>query len=133
MSILRNILFLGSFANWDAANSKGKMIFDLNTCNYFLIVLDLTKNYDYQWEITIDNEWTENYGCIETSCTFRTNSVGAIRMNVHPGSKPGIIPYLFADYNVAECGDGICEPGEACETCPEDCGYCRPSFCGGLF
>ncbi|GAB4509594.1 MAG: hypothetical protein Tsb0020_26210 [Haliangiales bacterium] len=29
------------------------------------------------------------------------------------------------------CGDGVCEPGEDCETCPEDCGECPPPpVCG---
>lgn len=34
------------------------------------------------------------------------------------------------------CGDGTCDPGEACETCESDCGACMPIPCphdGGLF
>ena len=29
------------------------------------------------------------------------------------------------------CGDGICDSGESCATCPEDCGVCSTSSSGG--
>jgi hypothetical protein len=28
------------------------------------------------------------------------------------------------------CGDGVCDPGEDCESCPEDCGECSPCDSG---
>jgi hypothetical protein len=34
-------------------------------------------------------------------------------------------PQLLTDYNVAPCGDGICEEGETC-ACAVDCGACPP-------
>jgi hypothetical protein len=28
------------------------------------------------------------------------------------------------------CGDGSCSFDESCDTCPDDCGYCTPEYCG---
>ena len=46
-----------------------------------------------------------------------------------PATNP---PQLTTDYEVAECGNGICEAGQTCRYCPEDCGECPPPVCGGL-
>ena len=34
--------------------------------------------------------------------------------------------------NPPECGDGMCDPGEKCENCPEDCGECDPPVTPGF-
>jgi hypothetical protein len=28
------------------------------------------------------------------------------------------------------CGDGVCNAGEDCQSCPDDCGDCSPDLCG---
>lgn len=61
-------------------------------------------------------------------CQFKSSSAGSIRFLFKPSTNP---PQLTTDYNVAECGDNICEPGESCSFCPEDCGECPPPVCGG--
>lgn len=95
-------------------------------------MLGMKKRKSYQFKSTVNNAWTESYGCENSTdsfynCQFTSNSVGAVRFTVD-GSKE--YPILNTDYNVADCGDDICEPGEACETCPQDCGYCPMPVCG---
>jgi len=36
----------------------------------------------------------------------------------------GLHPYTCSEIAAPVCGDGICDPGESCETCPADCGEC---------
>ena len=107
------------------------MKYDLNICKYTLVILGMKKSYSYKWKITINNQWKESYGCQNTdefsNCNFKSNSVGAIRFLVDASENN---PVLVTDYKVAQCGDGICYPGEACETCPEDCGQCPMPICG---
>jgi hypothetical protein len=80
----------------------------------------------------MNNDWKENYGCSGLAgpdCGFKTNAAGAVRFILKPATNP---PQLSTDYEVAECGNGICEAGQTCRYCPEDCGECPPPVCGGL-
>lgn len=120
----------GSWAGsavWNAAQPNGLLTYDLNTCEYYLVILDLAPKTEFAWKVTVNNAWVENYGC-GGDCKFTSNSQGAVRFIVKP---TGGVPKLSTDYNVAECGDDICEVGESCEFCPEDCGTCPPPVCGG--
>ena len=62
-----------------------------------------------------------NYGCGNGDCSFTTNSQGAVRFVVKPTTGS---PELTSDFNLGTCGDGVCEAGETCQFCPEDCGPC---------
>jgi len=39
---------------------------------------------------------------------------------------------IVCSFNVTVCGNGVCESGEGCENCPEDCGVCsfNVTVCG---
>jgi hypothetical protein len=129
MCIFSYVLLIGSWAGsavWNAAQPNGLLTFDLNTCEYYLVVLDLKPKAEYAWKVTVNNAWSENYGC-GGDCKFTSNSQGAVRFIVKP---TGGVPKLSTDFNVAECGDGACEVGESCEFCPADCGTCPPPVCG---
>ena len=124
--------YVGSWAGseiWDPAQPNGLLVYDANVCKYELVIDGLKPKFEYRWKVTVNNAWIENYGC-SGDCVFKTNSVGAVRFVVEPTSG---YPKLTTDYNVAECGDGICEPGESCEFCPSDCGTCPPPVCGGIY
>lgn len=121
----------GSAELWAANEPRGLMTFDQRACMYVLAVVGLKSNFNYKWKITIDNSFKENYGCSGMAgpdCSFKSSSVGSVRFLVKPSTNP---PQLTTDYNVAECGDNVCEPGESCAFCPEDCGECPPPVCGG--
>ena len=56
------------------------------------------------------------------------NTIGRINLSAPGGSGELLLEmaaYIGAE---GECGDGTCDPGETCESCPEDCGPCP--FCG---
>lgn len=113
---------------WDPAQPNGLFDYDANLCKYTLVMTGLKPKFEYRWKVTVDNSWAVNYGCNGNGdCVFTTNSAGAIRFIVEPTSGN---PILSTDFNVAECGDGICEEGESCDYCPEDCGTCPPPVCG---
>lgn len=44
---------------------------------------------------------------------------------------PACAPGLTCPPDAPRCGDGTCDPGEACRTCGDDCGACAP-VCGDL-
>jgi hypothetical protein len=172
----------GSTALWDGAEPLGLMTFDEKLCSYTLVLLGLKKNYEYKWKLTMNNKWQvignleiliiilklakvkkylkkkpkENYGCSGLAgpdCLAKTNSAGAVRLVAKANTNP---PQMTADYDVAPCGNGICEEGQTCRGCPEvnkilfyykltmfffvhkkiiyfkkDCGECPPPVCGG--
>ncbi len=105
------------------------MTWDENTCSYFLVVTDLKPKTQFAWKATGNGVWTTNWGCNNGDCQFTSSDVGSIRFVVKPTGNSAV---LSTDYNVAECGDGICEPGESCKFCPGDCGECPPPVCGGI-
>lgn len=52
----------GSQFNWNPEEPLGLMTYDENTCVYFL-TLDKLKTYtEYEWKLTIDDSFNENYG-----------------------------------------------------------------------
>jgi hypothetical protein len=56
--------------------------------------------------------------CVSTGCG---GQCGVITDNCGNSIDCGACPY---------CGDGICNNGETCDTCPGDCGACPPPGCG---
>jgi alpha-amylase len=119
----------GSGPIWNGAEPLGLMTLEAGTCNYVVIVKGLKPNTSYKWKVTINNAWAENYGCSGSNgpdCSFKSSSGGAVRFIMKVASPP----QLTTDYNVAPCGDGICETGESCSYCPQDCGECPPPVCG---
>ncbi|MFH1531259.1 MAG: trypsin-like serine protease [Pseudomonadota bacterium] len=52
-----------------------------------------------------------------TSGTYSCGTAGAT-------DPSGAHPLSCADIEAPACGDGTCAAGEACETCPADCGQC---------
>ncbi|RNA38528.1 Alpha catalytic domain containing [Brachionus plicatilis] len=120
----------GADVLWNGAEPKGLMIYEEKFCVYSLVLTGLKPNFQYSWKATIDNSFKENYGCnglAGPDCGFKTNSAGAVRLVFKPSTNP---PQLTNDFNVAECGDNVCETGETCGYCPQDCGECPPPVCG---
>ncbi|MCJ7816955.1 MAG: Ig-like domain-containing protein, partial [Candidatus Aenigmarchaeota archaeon] len=63
-------------------------------------------------------------GCQSSICTFVSYSGGNLTFNVTH----------FTEYSVAEgpyCNDTICNGGENCSSCPQDCGVCIACGIGG--
>ncbi len=106
------------------------MTWDEETCIYFLVVKDLKPKTEFFWKATGNGVWSTNWGCGSGNCQFKSSIEGSIRFIVKPN---GVSAELSSDYNVADCGDGICEAGESCKFCPIDCGVCPPPLCGGFF
>jgi hypothetical protein len=52
----------GSTILWAANETRGLMTFDFNTCYYELVLVGLKRNFQYNWKVTINNAFTENYG-----------------------------------------------------------------------
>ena len=124
-------IHLGSAKNWEANEQNGLFTFDQNVCAYTLVLLGLKPSFDYTWKVTANNDWKENYGCNGAgNCAFKSNTAGAIRLIV---KTTGNSLQLTSDYEVADCGNGICDPGQTCRSCPEDCGVCPPPVCGGNY
>ena len=93
----------GSGVLWNGKEPLGLLTFDERTCEYDVIVRNLKPNFQYKWKMVVGNAWSENYGCTglnAADCSFKTNSIGAIRMIVKPVGPP----QLKTDYNVFECG-----------------------------
>ena len=114
----------GSATEWNAAEPLGLLKFDERHCVYTLVISGLRPAKPYKWKVTADSAWSTNYGCGTADCLFTANSEGAVRFVVKPTSAA---PALTHDFNLGVCGDGVCEAGESCEQCPEDCGTCPPT------
>ncbi|NIP40931.1 MAG: DUF1565 domain-containing protein [Candidatus Aenigmarchaeota archaeon] len=47
----------------------------------------------------------------------------------YSGSAPDIGAYEYEGTPTYECGDGNCDPGEDCSSCPQDCSCVSPEIC----
>jgi hypothetical protein len=114
----------GSWAGsqiWDPAHPDGLMTWDARICKYTLNLFGLTPNTKYAWKVTQNKAWSNSFGCGNKDCEFVTNSAGAVMLFATPTDNAPVLTY---ETDFAECGDGICETGESCEFCPQDCGEC---------
>jgi hypothetical protein len=50
------------FGNWSGAEHLGLMVFEKKFCKYTLVLNGLQSGFKYEWKLTIDNSFKENYG-----------------------------------------------------------------------
>ena len=58
---------------------------------------------------------------------FSSIELSAQTTDTPPRVAPIVKPTVSIDKNY--CGDGTCNSGEDCQSCPLDCGLCRPYSC----
>lgn len=64
--------------------------------------------------------------CPESICSIVSHSGGTVVFQVLYLEHSALTTYSLSEVEVPYCGDGICNNGEICSSCPEDCGICPP-------